>query len=333
MIRTAIVGLGWWGQTLVNSVHGKSQDIQFVACHVRNKAKAEAYCKEKGLTFIDSYEAVLKDPTIDAVVLATPHSEHGPQIKRAAAAGKHIYVEKPFTLDLKSAEPALAAVKKAGVTLAVGYQRRFSPNLGEVRASVRDGRLGTIAHCECEATAHAGLVMAADSWRAKSEQTPAGAMTALGVHPLDGMIDLFGEIDEILCLNVRRASTLVDDTTSLLMRFKNGMTGSLMCCLTTAPSYRVAVFGSKAYAEVSGPGLENLRIAPVPNTPPGTPPPPPEVSEKKGVDLLRLALEAFAKAAKGGAPYPTTHEQIRHGVAVFEALVRSSKSGKYEKVG
>ncbi len=332
MIRAAMVGLGWWGQTLVNSVYGKSDKIQFVACHVRNPAKAEAFCKEKGLTQIATFDDVLKDPTIDAVVLATPHSEHGTQVARAAAAGKHIYVEKPFTLDVASAEPALAAVKKAGVTLAVGFQRRFAPNVAEVRNRIRDGRMGIIAHSQCEATAHAGLVMPADSWRANEEQTPAGAMTALGIHTLDGMIDLFGEIDEVICLNVRRAAR-VDDTTSLMMRFKSGMTGSLMCCLATAPSYRVATFGSKAYAEVSGPNLDNLRIAHVPTGAPGTPLPAPEISETKGVNLLQHALEAFAVAAQGGTPYPTTHDQIRHGVAAFEAVVRSAKSGKYEKVG
>ena len=332
MIRAAMVGLGWWGQTLVNSVHGKSDAIQFVACHVRNAAKAEAFCKEKGLSQIATFDEVLKDPSIDAVVLATPHKDHGAQVERAAAAGKHIYVEKPFTLDVASAEPALAAVKKAGVTLAVGFQRRFSPNIAEVRTRIADGRMGTIVHSECEATAPAGLAIAADSWRANSEQAPAGAMTALGIHTLDGMIDLFGEIDEVNCLNVRRAAA-VDDTTSIMMRFKSGMTGSLMCCLVTAPSYRVATFGTKAFAEVSGPGLENLRIAASPSGPPGTPPPAPEISEKKGVNLLGLALEAFAKAAQGGAPYPTTHDQIRHGVAAFEAIVKSSKSNAWVKVG
>ena len=110
------------------------------------------------------------------------------------------------------------------------------------------------------------------------------------------------------------------------------MTGSLMCCLATAPSYRVAVFGTKAYAEVSGAGLEMLRIAPVPAGPPGGPLPQSEMVEKKGLDLLRLALEGFAKAAEGGPSYPTTPGQIRHGVAAFEAIVRSAKSGRYEKV-
>jgi predicted dehydrogenase len=331
MIRAAIVGLGWWGQTLVNSVHAKTDAIRFVACHVRTKARAEAFCREKGLTYIGTFDEVLADPTIDAVVLATPHSEHGAQIERAAAAGKHIYVEKPFTLDVASADKALAAVRKAGVTLAVGFQRRFAPNFVELKARVQDGRLGTIAHSECEANAHAGLVMAADSWRTNPEQAPAGAMTALGIHTLDGMIDLFGEIDELICLNVRRTSALVDDTTSVMMRFKSGMTGTLICCLATAPGYRVTAFGAKGYAEISGAGLDVLRITSLPSGPPGTPPPAPEVIERKA-DALKLALEAFGTAAAGGAPYPTTHDQIRHGVAAFAAIVRSAKSGRFEKV-
>src|SRR3979490_56897 len=102
MIRAAILGLGRWGRSLVNSVPGQSSDIRLVPAHPRTRATAEAFCREKDMRFVDSYAAVLADPAIDAVVLATPPSQHAAQVMQAAGARKHIFVEKPMTSDLPS---------------------------------------------------------------------------------------------------------------------------------------------------------------------------------------------------------------------------------------
>src|SRR5262249_16869282 len=102
MIRAAIVGLGRCGRSLVASVQGKTKGRRFGLAHTRTRATAEDFCRGRGLALVDSYEQVLADPNVDAVVLATPHSLHESQIIAAAAAGKHIHVEKPITLDRAS---------------------------------------------------------------------------------------------------------------------------------------------------------------------------------------------------------------------------------------
>src|ERR1700716_787005 len=112
MVRAAIVGLGRWGRSLVASVQGKSDDIRFVAAHTRTRAAAEDFCRDQGVPLVDSYEQILADPNVDAVVLATPHSLHESQIIAAAAAGKHIHVEKPITLDRAGADRAVGAARK-----------------------------------------------------------------------------------------------------------------------------------------------------------------------------------------------------------------------------
>src|SRR4030088_2267525 len=99
MIRAAIVGLGWWGQNLVNSVRN-SGVIRFTTAHTRTKATATGFCAEAGLRWTGSLDAILADKDIDAVVFATPHAQHTEQVIRAAAAGKHVFVEKPFSLSL-----------------------------------------------------------------------------------------------------------------------------------------------------------------------------------------------------------------------------------------
>ena len=85
MIRAAQVGLGWWGKTLVESVQGTSDTITFVSATSRTKTDDYlAFAKEQGLTYADSYEAILADPNVDAVILATPHSQHSAQVIAAA---------------------------------------------------------------------------------------------------------------------------------------------------------------------------------------------------------------------------------------------------------
>src|SRR3954462_7239901 len=97
-VRAAIVGMGTWGQNLVNSVQGKSEVIRFTAGATRTPARAEEFSRRHGIAMQASFEAVLADPAVDAVVLATPHSMHCQQIIAAARAGKHVFVEKPLGL-------------------------------------------------------------------------------------------------------------------------------------------------------------------------------------------------------------------------------------------
>ena len=324
MIRAAIVGLGWWGRTLVNSVQGKSPAIRFTAGHSRTRSSAEAFCAENGIALKDDLEAILGDPAIDAVVFATPHSQHGVQVERTAAAGKHVFMEKPFTLDIKSAESALGAVARAGVVLGVGYSRRFHPAMVELKARVKGGRLGLVSHCESAQTAPAGVFMSKDSWRADPEEAPAGAMTAIGVHTIDATIYLFDRIDEVYCTSLRRVMARLEDTTCVILGLANGMSGSLFCSLITTVTNRFAVSGTKGRVEIAAPNLE-FRFTRVPEAPliGRHAAPEPEIIDYKGFDALRAELEGFAAAINGERAFPITAEEVLHGVAVFEAIVRS----------
>lgn len=263
----------------------------------------------------------------------TPHSQHEQHIKRAAQAGKHIYVEKPFTLTVASARSALEAVSKAGVVLGVDFQRRFHPSVAELRNRIRDGRLGTVSCCVAEVTSPGGLALSKESWRINPEETPAGAMTGLGVHLIDGFIDLCGEIDEVYCVNTRRAAPLVDDTTLFTLKHKSGVISTCVCTQASAASYCMAVFGTRGIAETTRPSLDTFRFMPVPDKVGPHATAQPEVIDNKGFNPLKAGLEAFATAIGGGAPFPITAAQIVHGVAVFEAAVRSAKTNQPVKVG
>jgi predicted dehydrogenase len=334
MLRAAIVGPGWWGKTLVSAVQGKSDAIKFVVGATRSRAKAEEFCREHRIVLVDDYDQVLADPTVDAVVLATPHSQHGDQVRRAAAARKHVFCEKPFTLTAADARSAIEAAEKAGIVLAVGFNRRFHPSMVELKRRVQDGALGAIETCIGEQTAGTGGAIQPGYWRADPSETPAGAMAGIGIHTVDTMIHLFGRITEVYCVTARHAAPHVDDTTVVLVKFKEGIAGTFFCSLTTVPNYRFAVYGSKAFAEIAQPNLDEFRFAPLPDPKLGhLAVMQPEVIQNPGFDTLTAELTTFAAAIRDKTPYPVPPQEVLHGVEVFEAIADSAKAGKPMKVG
>ena len=334
MIRAAIVGLGRWGRSLVTSVQGKSGDIRFVIAHTRTRAAAEDFCREKDLPLADSYERILSDRNVDAVVLATPHSQHERQVMVAAAAGKHIHVEKPITLDRASADAAVAAARKAGVVLAVGYCRRFHPSVVEIRNRIGDGRLGTVISMVAQHTTSTGQFIAPDNWRAAPDEAPGGALTAVGVHSLDHMIEFAGHVRDVRCVTARHVGGPSDDTTTVMLHFENGATGLIFCSVATATNFSFTLYGSKGLAEISKPNLQTFRFVPTSAHAPTGPvtAPPDEISEHAGFDMLNAELTAFARAIREKKPYPVPIEDILHGMSVFDAIVRAAASGKIEPV-
>ena len=244
MIRAAQIGLGWWGKTLVESVQGVSPDIQFVAAASRSQSDDhKQFAAAQQLTLHQTYEQALADPNVTAVVLATPHSLHSPQVIAAAKAKKHVFCEKPFALTKADAEAAVAAVTAAGVTLGLGYNRRFHPEMTTLRTQIRSGELGTILHVEATMTFPNGLFLKPEAWRAAKSETPCGALTPMGVHAIDGMIDLCGPISQVYCQSFRRVVAVdADDTTSMLFRMQDGMSGYLGTMTATGPGFSFQVF-------------------------------------------------------------------------------------------
>ena len=330
MIRAAIVGLGRWGRSLVASVQGKSAQLRFVRAHTRTRASAEDFCRMHGVPLVDSYEELLADPGVDAVVLATPHSLHESQIIAAAAAGKHIHVEKPITLDRASADRAVEAARKAGVVLAVGYCRRFHPSIVEVRRRLAHGWLGAVVSIVAQHTTSTAQFVAPDNWRAAPEQAPGGALTAVGVHALDHMIEFAGRVRDVRCVTGRTIPGPSDDTTTVMLRFEAGATGLIFCSVATPTNFSFALYGSKGMAEISKPNLQTLRFVPTSDQPPTGPvvAPRDEISEHPGFDMLNAELTEVARAIRERRPYPVPLDEVLHGMAVFDAIVAAARSNE-----
>jgi predicted dehydrogenase len=329
MIRAAIIGLGTWGQHLVRSVQGQSPAIQFVAGATRTPEKARDFAAQHGIRMLPSYEAALADPEIDAVVLATPHTQHTEQIVAAAAAGKHVFTEKPLGVNAAEAERAARACASTGVTLGVGYNWRFQPALQAIRRMIDDGTLGRVLHLEGNFCGPSAYRFPKGHWRHDRNEGPAGGMTGRGVHVVDAMLYLAGHIEQVTAQSFRLVQDFgMDDTTSMLFRFAGGSTGYLGTVIATAETWRLQVFGSNAWVEVGD--VEHLttwdlKLCRIDRQNIGAKQRP-EVLTFPKTSTERAELEHFCEYAVARRPLVVPGGDAVHNVAVLEAILSSSRT-------
>lgn len=323
MIGAGIVGLGWWGNVLVEAVQGRSERIRFVHGVARDPASKQEIARRHGLVLSPTLAAMLADPAVQAVVLATPHSLHRAEIEAVAAAGKPVFCEKPLTLTAADAVAAVGAARKAGTLLAVGHNRRFLPALGEMKRLAAAGELGELLHVEGHFS-NANSSNAFAPWRHDAEESPAGGMTGTGIHVLDAFVSLLGPVRSVHAQLVsRKPAPGPLDTLSMLLRFENGVTGTLSAVRATPFYWRLHLFGTQRSAEMLQEDTLVVHAGGQAS---------PQRRSFPPVDMLRLELEAFADAIEGRAPYPIGDADMIATVAAFEAVCRSVKSGRTEMV-
>jgi len=163
----------------------------------------------------------LKDPEVEGVLLTTPHTLHADQVVAAAEAGKHVFVEKPFTLTVADGRRATDACRRAGVVLAVGHGRRRQPANRALKGMVEAGTLGRVVQIEGNVSSNSGFNMKPGGWRTDPRETPAGAMTGLGIHHVDTFQYLMGPITRLAAFSSRQILQGIEihDTSGILFEF------------------------------------------------------------------------------------------------------------------
>jgi predicted dehydrogenase len=197
----------------------------------------------------------------------------------------------------------------------------------EVRRRLAEGRLGAVISMVAQHTTSTGQFIAPDNWRAAPEEAPGGALTAVGVHALDHMIEFAGRVRDVRCVTARNIPAPSDDTTTVMLRFDGGATGLIFCSVATATNFSFTLYGSKGLAEISKPNLQTLRFVPISEQAPTGPvtAPPDEISQHPGFDMLNAELTAFARAIRERKPYPVPIDEVLHGMSVFDAVVRAAR--------
>jgi predicted dehydrogenase len=314
MLNTAIVGLGWWGKTLVKAARDFGAPINFVRGVTLEPNTVRDFAAEYKIAIGTAFEEVLADAQVQAVILATPHSKHRAQVEAAAAAKKHIYCEKPFALSKADAVAMLEACKRAGIVIGVGHHFRLMPSMRVLDELMQAGAFGTIMHVEGNYSHDWLANVTADSWRSVAAESRAGGMTGMGIHVLDCFRDLIGPMQRISALSKARALKLpTGDTTAALIEFENGATGTLATTLKTPFDWRIAVYGENCRAESVSETRAIVRRA-------GQEP---EVIDRPADFHLGRNLDYFAKAALGQGTFPIPPAGILQTAAALEAVFKS----------
>lgn len=329
-LKIAIAGFGWWGRHIAKRLDGHT-DIH-VAAIVEPATAVHGDIRAEGLEPLNDLETALTRVDIDAIVLTTPNPVHEEQVVACAAAGKHVFCEKPLGLTAASARRSVAAVQKAGLQLGIGHERRFEPAMVALRSALDDGELGTIMHAEA-AFSHDKLInVPKGDWRTSKAVSPAAGMTAMGIHLTDLFISFFGRVETVQAMTASRSlGWETGDVVTAQLGFEEGMTATLSAVLHTPHFIRMHVFGTKQWIEI----LNESH----PDTPGG------KVNylvAETGKDMLHKELEwedsvvhnleAFAAAISGDTPYPFTPDQMVHNIEVLEAISRSAEDRRTVRI-
>jgi myo-inositol 2-dehydrogenase / D-chiro-inositol 1-dehydrogenase len=228
----AVAGLGAIG--LLHARHLAQQLCGARLAYVvdQDRVLAEAAGGELGVPSSTALEAALDDPAVAAVVIATPSPLHAEMVEQAARANKHVFCEKPLSLDVVSGERATAAAGAAGVSLQVGFQRRFDPDFVEARHRVSKGELGDVL-----------LLRISHRNRVPPHEGPLGGRLGspfvdMTIHDFDTALWLVGPVSEVSAF----AST---DSTLAALRFESGALGVI-------DNTRRAGYGFECAAELVG---------------------------------------------------------------------------------
>eukprot|EP00173_Palmaria_palmata_P000644 Plantae.Rhodophyta-Palmaria_palmata.ctg1307.p1 GENE.Plantae.Rhodophyta-Palmaria_palmata.ctg1307~~Plantae.Rhodophyta-Palmaria_palmata.ctg1307.p1 ORF type:complete len:299 (-),score=41.44 Plantae.Rhodophyta-Palmaria_palmata.ctg1307:286-1158(-) len=264
---------------------------------------------------------MLEDPTVDAVCICSASDKHVEQIIQAAEAGKHIFCEKPIATSLEVIDKALVAVKKAGVRLQVGFNRRFDTNYARVRMAVMNDEIGQ---------PHMLHITSRDPSPPSMEyvESSGGIWLDCSIHDIDMSRFLIGdEVEEVYALgavNIDPDFAKYDDvdTSIITLRFKNGVIGTIDNSRQAVYGYdqRCEVLGSKGSIQINN-NYNNSAV--ISNDKAVSRDLPLHFFMERYTDSFIVELEQFCDAIMDNTPVPCTGLDGRAPVAIALAAKKS----------
>lgn len=316
-VRLASVGFGWWGNVLADAVN-RSGVAEIVTCFARTESTRQTFAEKYGCRAAGSLEEILKDSEVEGLLTATPHSHHGELIAQAASAGKHIFVEKPFTLTVAEAKKAIADTQKAGVVLQVGHHRRRQGANRRIREMIDNNQLGVLHQLEANLSV---FKPQPPTWRSNPQEQPLGGLTGLGVHMIDTLHYWAGPMKRVFCFSKQiTGQQPVDEATVVAVEFERGPLGYIGFSLSLPKICTVAAFGNEAsaWSEEEGAKLYVQKNDEFART---------SLPVEAG-DALADEITEFARSIQGETTPETGGSEGLAVVEVMQALIESQKSRK-----
>jgi len=319
-LRVASIGIGWWSDVLADAIQ-RSGKLKIVACYSRSPDKRQAFASKYGCAVAASYNAILDDDSVEAIINTTPNNVHKDTTCAAARAGKHVFLDKPIANTIADARALTQACRDAGVVLALGYQRRKESQFRWVRRQIDEGVFGKLVNAEANISRDRLGQFEPGSWRYTAEGMPGGVMLQIGIHYTDVLEYLIGPIKAVsggLAQLVLPGEN--PDIASLILEHENGALSTLNACYASASEYYLMnIYGKEASAYYDlHQGLRFLKR--------GTRTANPVPCAKN--DTLVEELEEFAAAVRGTGQPEMDGEKGTASLAVLLAGVKSAREGR-----
>lgn len=321
-----IVGLGRLADQSIAPAMRAASNGRLVACCSRDLARANAFAERHGAArAYDSYEAMVANPEVQAVFIATPNALHvGPTIA-AARAGKHVLCEKPLALTVADANTMIEACARAGVTLGIGLHLRFEPFYQRLRTLIQGGAIGRCVEVSLQRCSPPGHVPHdPDNWRRKRALAGLGVLYDMGPHVFDVLCWILGAEPRRLAAFVQPPwqSGQPDDRAVSVIELDNGCLATVRLLRDLPQTSDDFAFYGDAGAIVTGAlrGVQTLRLTR--RTAKGT------EDESMPIGKPYLGeIEHFPRQIAGeSAPAASIADALRT-VRVSEAIVASLERG------
>lgn len=330
-LRFGIVSPGRWGLKLLAAA-AASPKLRFAGVCSRDPRKAaEIAERERGRAFPD-FESLLRDPTIEAVVLPTPHFLHHAQTIAALAAGKHVFVEKPIASTVAQGEEMARCAEETGLVVAVGHQGRHTGGIRKVKSMLAAGDLGEVAAVTVIQGYPLALYQLADDWRREDNAVPGGLLDELAVHYFDVLQHLFGPVRRVTGF-VQGPAGGPPATAAVALSFASGTIATHTMYATSVGASRMILHGSRGALDLNRMGegpcfwqpvvdLETARRG-------GTPPQPMAFEGPYLVTTaLTAELEDFADAVRTGRPPLVGARESLSTLRICRAVMEASSTGR-----
>jgi len=322
-VKVACIGMGWWSDVLADAIK-RSGKLTIAACYSRSEDKRQKFATKYGCRAARTFEEVLDDRGIEAIINTTPNPVHLETTVAAARAGKHVFLDKPIANTVEDARALTTACRRAKVVLALGYQRRRESHFRWVREHI--GEFGKLVNAEANISRDRLGQIDLTSWRYTAEGMPGGVMLQIGIHYTDVLEYLLGPVKAVTGQSVRLVLPGDNpDVASLILEHENGALSTLNASYASASEYYLMnVYGKEAtaYYDMHG-GLRvqrrgGTKADPVPCAP---------------NDTIVEELEEFARAVRGEAEPEMDGEKSTASLTVILAGIKSAREGRRVEVG
>jgi predicted dehydrogenase len=316
-LRVAALGMGWWSDVLADAAK-RSQELEIVACFSRSEDKRRAFAAKYGCRAAGSYEEILDDESIEAIINTTPNNVHLATTRVAAEAGKHVFLDKPIANTVADGDAIARSCERAGIVLALGYQRRRESHFRWIKREIDAGRFGQLVQAEGNISRDRLGKIDLSSWRFQAAGMPGGVMLQIGIHYVDVLEMLLGPVARVSGMLAQLVLPGDNpDVAALMLEHESGAISNLTASYASASEYyMINVYGKEAsaYYDLFS-GLRHLKRGETRARPVAT----------EDNDTLREELEEFVHCVRTGAKPETDGFWATRNLAVIKAGVRSAR--------